>query len=67
MTNFKETLVQIKKKVSCSPRKLPSIQLRQLLKSCNDISNVNRLLKYSGYDNCKTEEGNMQLDILAPS
>ena len=50
MEDFREILMKIKRKVSCSPRKLPPLQIRQSLTACQDISSVNNLLKYSEYD-----------------
>ena len=56
MEDFRQILKKIKRNVSCSPRKLPPLQIRQSLTFCQDISSVNNLLKYSGYD-----------DVLLPS
>ena len=64
MEDFREILVKIKRKVSCSPRKLPPLQIRQSLTACQDISSVNNLLKYSGYDEDLSPSLTMSLIML---
>ena len=56
--------MKIKRKVSCSPRKLPPLQIRQRLTACQDISSINNLLKYSGYDDDLSPSLSMSLIML---
>ena len=56
--------MKIRRKVSCSPRKLPPLQIRQSLKACQDISSVNNLLKYSEYDDDFSPSLTMSLIML---
>ena len=56
--------MKIKRQVSCSPRKLPPLQIRQSLTACQDISSVNNLLKYSGYDDDLSPSLTMSLIML---
>ena len=64
MEDFREILMKIKRKVSCSPRKLPPLQIRQRLTACQDISSINNLLKYSGYDDDLSPSLSMSLIML---
>ena len=50
MDDFKQILLKIKRKISCLPQKLPPSQIRQQLKTCQNISSVNAILKYCNYD-----------------
>ena len=47
---FASTLKQVRKKLSNSPRKLPELQIKQGIKLCQDISEINRLLRYATYE-----------------
>ena len=47
---FASTLKQVRKKLSNSPRKLPDLQIKQGIKLCQDISEINRLLRYATYE-----------------
>lgn len=60
---FVAILKLVRKKLSTYPRKLPDLQIKQGLKLCHSISEVNRLLRYACYEqDCKED-----LEELQPS
>lgn len=53
---FVAILKSVRKKLSTYPRKLPDLQIKQGIKLCHSISEANRLLRYSCYEEEDLEE-----------
>ena len=53
---FVAILKSVRKKLSTYPRKLPDLQIKQGIKLCRSISEANRLLRYSCYEEEDLEE-----------